>query len=173
MIKIFIHITSLAEGGKHGQRGYAGPGASGGHRRRGALPGFGRGYSAYWSDRRRDALAYHPLRLRIRDLGSDLPPLPGLRRLPGAARQPTEPSAAACGLVLCRGVLPQWPVGGACPAAPARAAADDTCGHFRVPGCRLPAPPTFGAWRLEPRGSVAGRAVVGAAFWLDHCGQRR
>src|SRR5918995_5231787 len=134
MIKIFTHITSLAEGVKHGQRGYAGPGASGGYRRRGALPGFGRGYSAYWSDRRRDALADHPLRLRIRDLGSDLPPLPGLRRLPGAARQPTEPSAAACGLVLCRGVLPEWTVGGLRSASAARIAAGDSCGHLRMPG---------------------------------------
>ena len=75
--------------------------------------------------------------------GPDLPPLPGLRRLPGTASQPTEPSAAACGLVLCRGVLPQRSVGGACSAAPARAAAGNPCRHLRVPGRCLPAPRAF------------------------------
>ena len=43
-------------------------------------------HSANRGDRQRDALAGHTLRLRVRDLGPYLPPLPGLRRLPSTAR---------------------------------------------------------------------------------------
>ena len=104
------------------------------------------------ADRQRDTIAGHPRRLRVRDLGSDLPPLLGLRYLPGATRQWTEPLATARGLVLGRGVLPQRPVGGACSAAPARGAAGDTRGHLRVFSRRLRAPRAFGS------GSVWNRA---------------
>ena len=105
--------------------------------------------------------------------GPDLPPLPGLRRLPGTASQPTEPSAAACGLVLCRGVLPQRSVGGACSAAPARAAAGNPCRHLRVPGRCLPAPRAFEQGILSLGRSVVGRAAIGAALWLDHRQHRK
>ena len=44
------------------------------------------GAVAHRGHRQRDAFAGHPCRLRVRDLGPDLPPVPGLRHLPGTAR---------------------------------------------------------------------------------------
>src|SRR5918997_1893140 len=88
-------------------------------------------------------IAGRPRRLRLRDLGAYLPPVPSLCCLPSTTCQQSQPSAAACGLVLCRGVLPKRSVGGARSASSARGAAGDTCGHLLVPGRRLPAPRTF------------------------------